>query len=612
MIAPTLSALQTVAACPGSASLHRYAREGGQATTMGRATHSLLESMAQRTLAPDGDAWIAREYQLPPDDAGRLAFLAAHLRLPVPAGALAEVPLGYWPDGSVRRFTAAEMAEAHARGLRYPDLGQWLSGTLDVLWSEPVPIAIGRIRTTETAWVHPGDTLWCGDWKTGDDDHVTPIAHNWQLRAGALLAARWTGARRVIPAICYVNAGECAAAVRAGRVYDGRWELPRDDAGMPFALDAATLDAIERDLRAVLARARGDEDGTSTRIDDVRGAQAAGTGPVPGREGGPAASLGGPLITGPHCNHCGSRAACPALAAEALTLAHAAGWRDGGDDERVEAEEERGGPRGDADQETAEAPGGEGHPSDARQVGARLRKADRALALTPALASRLAGLLPAIEGALAAAKVALRAHVEAHGPLALADGRELRLEVESVTSYRTAETFDALHPIVGEARANEAASYSGESIKAALRESGAPRGAWRALRGELEARGAVVVTGREVMRRRWPAVPVEGGGDGRGSPVLDGAQGVEARGPVDELPAEVVAGPDHGAPNGQGSPSGATEVATRAPCQVCGVVYAVNKSGRVRSHLAPGTAIKCAGRGKPPARAAEQLKMEGA
>ncbi|HVE12044.1 MAG TPA: hypothetical protein VNI01_01500, partial [Elusimicrobiota bacterium] len=242
----TLSGLGHVAACPGSAALPRIRREGTRGAPIGHAIHELAAHRVEGSGSRDGSDYdvsrLAAAHSLDADDAGRLSFLAAHLRLPVPAGALAEVPLGYFPDGSVRRIDGGAG--------EYTDAGQLLSGTLDAMWAEPEPIV-----THEQFWpmVVDGSTLWLVDWKTGDEENVPPIERNWQLRAGALMAARWTGARRVIPAICYINAAECAEAVREGRPYTGRWEVGA-------VLDAAALDAIEVELRAVLARARGEED----------------------------------------------------------------------------------------------------------------------------------------------------------------------------------------------------------------------------------------------------------------------------------------------------------------------------------------------------------------
>lgn len=517
----TLSGLSHVAACPGSASLPQQRRESGAAPP-GRAGHEVIEAHVRGL---DVETWmrIADAHGLDAEDTGRLRFLARNLALGVPRGALTEVPLGYWPDGSVRRIEGGAGS--------YPDVGQWLSGQLDCMWSEPTPLVQwdGRENVADC-----DETLWVVDWKTGDDENVPPIARNWQLRGGALLAARWTGAFRVIPAICYVNAAECGAAVREGRAYTGRWEV-----GDP--LDAAALDAIDVEMCAVLARARGDGDGTA--LDGLPERTSGGSGVasrrtrantnrvsgghVDGSDAGHADSHddGRAFVTGPQCEFCDARGACPAFASEALTLARGAGIYAA--------------------------------PTESSALSHEAR-------------SYLAGMLPAMKSLVDKAEAAVRAG----GPVALADGRVYAPAVEPVTTYRTRETFDALVPLVGEERANEAAEYTGTSIKRALDAAGAPRGAWGRLRKELEVAGAVVVTGREVWRRRYPATPVE----------------------VEDAEAERRESA-RGSPPGSGRPCSGSVV--RGPCSACGRLYTL-PYGRVRKHQQPGGGLYCKGSGQPP------------
>ena len=577
---------------------------------MGRAIHRLLQARTDREEV--GEERFGELYQLDADDAGRLAFLAAHLRLPVPAGALAEVPLGYWPDGSARRVEGGAGS--------YRDDGQILSGTVDAMWAEPGGI---QVINGSAVVVDYTSTLWIVDWKTGAEEHVPPIDRNWQLRGAAVLAARWTGARRVIPAICYVNAAECAEAVREGRAYEGRWEV-----GAP--LDAAALDEIEREMRAVLARARGDRDANQVEsVGDRAGHRGVGTeqgGDAEVRAGG--SDLGdrhvqnggdrghdqqrGALILGPHCDHCPARGACPALAREAVTLLGAlkdlteeeAGWLEDLID-RVRDKAKR---------------------NPASQTGA-------VLALTPSRAAHLAGIIPALRRILDAAEVAVRAHVEATGaPLVLSDGREYGPALEEVRSYRTRPAYEALAAVVGDAAADEAFETNGTALRAAL--AGQPRGAWGRLKEDLEARGAVVVGVRGVWRKKWPAKPVEGGDDGAGQSrggVDDSDRGGDrGRDPRDprarQEPGAVhdagASGREAAAREGEGdrgavvlggdARDGAPPTPTggaRAPCSLCGVPVAVTTKGLARKHQAPGAATYCAGSGKPPAKPAEQLSL---
>lgn len=557
--APTLSGLHLLAACPGSASLPHQRREGTRGAPIGHAIHELLQWEIEADATEPADV-LAAKHELSPDDAGRLAFLAEHLRLPVPPGALAEVALGLFPDMSVRRIGGGAGS--------YPDVGQVLSGTIDAMWSEPEPLVwrtdFYSIEEPNVLACPPGSTLWVPDWKTGDEDHVPPIARNWQLRAGALLAARWTGATRVIPAICFINAGECAAALREGRAYEGRWEV-----GAP--LDAAALDAIEVELRAVLSAARGESD--EALVLDVQGAS---VGAGQGIEHLPILHQGGqggrapPLILGPHCEHCPARAHCPEFGAAARQLV----------------------------EQSYLSP----------QSPVLMLPHERAL---------LAALLPALRATLDRAEDALRAG----GPVELADGRVYGPALEPVTSYRTAPTFDALAAIVGEERANDAAVYTTSSIKQALADAGALRGAFGRLRAEIEAAGGVVPAAREVWRKRWPAVLAEKVEDERdqdsGQRRADDASGPGAvcggenphvgtvaigdggGASADSVGAlDVVAvrrASDHHVasadPDGDRDSGGRV---ARATCPDCGTPgIAVNRSGTLRKHQLPGTALRC-------------------
>lgn len=548
----TLSGLQLVAACPGSASLPRLARANA-AASLGNAIHEMI---ARRVGGyNEGSTFdVARltyAHGLSPDDAGRLAFLAEHLRLPVPRGALAEVALGYFPDRSARRI------EGGAGD--YPDVGQWLSGTLDAMWAEPAPL-------TEHWCGHladPGSTLWIVDWKTGDEEHVPPIARNWQLRAGAVMAARWTGATRVIPAICYVNAAECAAWLREHPVepYEGRWEV-----GAP--LDAAALDAIETEMRAVLARARSG-DGTSAGLDVERAHGSTGRESVAGQHEGRAdpRGIGAPLILGPHCEHCPARGACPALAAEAVSLARAA------------------------------------YPY----------REDMAPALTPAERSYLAGIIPAMRRTLDRIEEAIRAG----GPVELANGQVLEPALEQTTSFATGPTFDALAERVGDERAQAAFVATEARLKDVLRGDAArlPRGAWEAFKADVEARGGVVHGAREVWRKRWPAEPAEVAdattegdhaepGGHRGGEVCERDETMlpEGAGPLrlaDGLGAGSVETSEAGRVVSGSRPVPDT-VLTRAVCAVCRRGYALTSKRVLRMHAAIDSALRCKGSGEPP------------
>lgn len=557
--APSLSGLGHVVACPGSASLPRQARVGVRRSALGTAIHRLIQWRLE-----DKQPSLAEiaENPLSTDDAGRLSFLAAHLRLPVPSGAMAETSLGMFLPTRDVEVTPCAVRRIEGGAGSYPDVGQVLSGQIDILWAEPAPLAL-----TAEGWRCPfGSTLWVVDIKTGDEANVPPVERNWQLRGAARMAARWTGATRVIPAIVFVNAAECAEAGRAGRVYEGRWEV-----GAP--LDALALDGIETEIRAALARAKGESDGRSEkevlglrRPDGLRDSDE-----VHDLRAGPA------LILGPHCEHCPARAACPAFGAEARNLIRL---------EMLAACVEDG-------------------------------------SLTPKGVSYLAGILPALKSTIARAEEAVRAHAEAHGPVLLADGREYGPALEEVTTFKTQETFDALAVVVGEDEANKAAEFTAAGIKRALDE--APRGAFSALMKDVEARGGLVRGAREVWRRRWPAKPAEvvsgdakprASGDGADrSPAprdrLDGLRGdgdggevswagadqqgetITGREVLAELHSEQAALGTHG---GGGDPVLVVlrVESNRALCSVCDGIFSVTKAGRMRRHSGATSALYCA------------------
>lgn len=291
----------------------------------------------------------------------------------------------------------------------------------------------------------------------------------------------------------------------------------------------------------------------------------------------PGAGVAPPLILGPHCEYCPARGACPAFAADALSLARGHGLI-------VQA---------------GNAPVG---------------------ALTVAESAYLAGIIPAMRRALDSAEAAVQAHVRAYGPLELSNGQTYSPEIETVTSYDTRKTFDVLEPVVGEALANDAAEYTGASLKRALEAAGAPRGAWSRLKKSLEAAGAVVVAGREVWRRRHPAKPVEvddelqamrqaGAQDARVQGDLP--QGVAGTAGDEDDPAlrRRVDDRDGGqAPGGDArggdevpAPSVPSQVAARGPCSHCGRPYSL-PGGLVRVHYqpAPRRGVKCLGSGEPP------------
>lgn len=269
----TLSGLEHVAICPPSVSLRRV-EHNGDAANLGNATHECIARRIDDGRVPSYEelAGIADRWGLEDADRGRMHFVARHFDPPVPRWTKTEFALGMFNNGAVCPVEGARGEYEAAPGLE-------VAGTLDAMWSEPRGLL--HVFAGEDVCLDDGDTLVVVDWKTGEDLQVPPIARNWQLRAGALLAARYTRATRVIPAICYVNAGECGEVIATGEPYQGRWEM-----GLP--LGPSELDAIERDLRALLGRA---------------------------------ADADAKFVTGKHCDYCKSRIYCRTQLAEVRALA---------------------------------------------------------------------------------------------------------------------------------------------------------------------------------------------------------------------------------------------------------------------------------------------------
>lgn len=450
----SLSGLGLTALCPGSASLPRVASVG-PAAAFGNATHEML-SRRGGGYNDHSDFDVARlvaTWDLADSQAADLAFLARSLRLPVPAGALAEVPLGYFADGSVRRVVGARGEYEDAPGLLLP-------GTIDAMWAEPEPLRV--------QWCcPPGSTLWVVDFKVptprmqaeeGGSHSVEPIARNWQLRAGALLAARWTGATRVIPAICYVTVEGARAAARKGRAYEGEWEV-----GAP--LGVTELQDIERDVRAVLAAAGigGEDAADSSHVLVLRDGQEDGGSlresgrAVLGRTGEDL--LGVPargdrraprFVTGPHCDRCDRAAACPAWGRLVLGVL------------------------------------GSGE----------VRAAPHLSALTPSERPHvLAAMLAARRFADAAERM-----LRAGGQVALPGGREYGPALEERRELDPGAALDVLAEVVGEDAALAAAEVSFASVKRAL--EGADKDTRARVWARLEELGAIKVTHAERWRVR--------------------------------------------------------------------------------------------------------------
>lgn len=224
----TGSGVDAAERCPPSVILPR-SRHFASAADFGSAGHEFRQALvnhgAENALAMLPD--IANRWGLTSAQASRLRWLCTRFEWMPPKGAVTELALGLFEDGSVRRVQGGQ-----GRYLVPDDC--ILPLTLDVAWSEPEPLQYdaktGEYRCPE------GSILWTVDYKTGEGTYTPPVAINGQLFAAALLGARFTGAERVVPAVVYMQPGQ------------GDWET------LDHWLGEEELADIDRQIRATLAK----------------------------------------------------------------------------------------------------------------------------------------------------------------------------------------------------------------------------------------------------------------------------------------------------------------------------------------------------------------------
>jgi hypothetical protein len=357
----TLSGLQQASICPGSAVLPRIGSTSVKAD-IGSALHeyNAVRGEHGKHTADERANDIADRWNLEGKDRASFFGRARSLDLGIPDGALFEVPLCLRADGTV------EPVQGGQGSYLVPD-DAIVAGTLDIMFATPEPIQDGT-------WCPRGSVLWAADLKTGSDSFVAPIARNWQARVSALLAASYTGAEAVVPAIVFPSPD------------GGAWDVPMHH-GVTTPLRSPELAQIDHELRALHATVM--EQGQ--RVD---------AGKLP------------KLVTGAHCTYCAARAGCPAHVAETRALIS----------------------------------GGAGLTSGP---------------LTPEQATKAAGLLPAARAAIKSMEEALRAHVEAYGPITLPDGKEYGPHSAETVEYHSAALHQAMvdefEPLVGDELAHKIA-----------------------------------------------------------------------------------------------------------------------------------------------------------
>ena len=268
--------------CPPSAVLPKVRREGIDADS-GSCIHDHLADRAEMSLDVALDKLDAhiRKWGLPEKEGEIVRARCQGFTFVPPAGAVTELGLCLLESGEVVRV------EGGRGDYELPDDGL-MPMTIDLIWSEPERLEIDP--TTGHIYCPKGSLLFVVEYKSGDDVHVPPVEANPQALGGALLAARYTGAERVVPAIVYVRKG------------DGLWDY------LPNWLEEEALADIERELRE-----------TGRRVDALVEELAK------GGELQPSA-----FTTGPQCTYCDAQAHCPPkTAALKRFLGEAVDFRDG-------------------------------------------------------------------------------------------------------------------------------------------------------------------------------------------------------------------------------------------------------------------------------------------
>lgn len=247
--------------CPASQVLPRFDSVSDKAT-FGDGFHEHMQQRATLgiSVAMENLEVLARRYDLVDEDFDWFVRRAKAFSFVPPRGTIAELPLGLREDGSVVVVTGGKG--------RY-DGDAVFAATIDAMWSEPEPFIVGRGQRPR---VPPGSILWVSDYKTGKEEYTDPIEINRQAWGTALLAARYTDAALIMPAICYPSFGA------------GTW----DTLGHPVTRDA--LDWIATEIALTVKAIQVQRE----RI-----------------EGG----LPPMLVEGPHCTYCPAFTNCPAKVA---------------------------------------------------------------------------------------------------------------------------------------------------------------------------------------------------------------------------------------------------------------------------------------------------------
>lgn len=255
------SDLPRVDACPASAVLPQV-RRLSDAADKGSAGHEHMHD--RRNLGVDAAVErldeVFAKWNLSEREAGFLRSRLLKFEWSPPVGSISEIRLALMRDGTVVRVAEAD---------RFVD-GAIITGQFDQAWVEPGGFAFAE--GSEVPRVPDGAQLWVADLKFGTDAWVSSVESNAQVSCYAYLAARWTGAKLVVPAVIYPGAGQ------------GEWDVPARPWG------AAEIKAAEERLSRTLGRV----EAARERLRKGDSLQ---------------------LTEGRHCEYCPAHSRCPAKVA---------------------------------------------------------------------------------------------------------------------------------------------------------------------------------------------------------------------------------------------------------------------------------------------------------
>lgn len=263
------SSLNRVQRCPPSAVLPQVGTdlEAGAVGSAGH-EHMQLRGLEGVEVAVEKIEEVCAQHGLDEIEAGFLKSRLMKFEWCPPDGSINEVRLVMLEDGTVERVTR--------KFAKLP--GTLLSGQVDILWvtaedGRPIAFDWRMVDGNPQPTAPPGSTLWVADYKFGKDIWVPPIEVNYQLNGYAVMAAKWTRATRVMPAVIFPGAG------------NGTWDTPKH----PWR--ESELEAAELELRHILGQVQKENERQAARLELKR------------------------FSEGRQCTYCAARTRCPAQTA---------------------------------------------------------------------------------------------------------------------------------------------------------------------------------------------------------------------------------------------------------------------------------------------------------